>query len=862
MQKEAASKNTILLQLEKTLDNIKGDVEASEIRELENKIVAARRKQEEIDARFDEIKSQLVHCYEERHNFEQSVDQIKSWINGKEFEVACPSLFPLKSEAAEKVCQKYQKLDADTKTYVDGTIGSVKRQADSLAKDCDEEDKEELEETIFDIVGKAAEVRKTLASTLKCLVNMVESRKDFEKQSDAAEKWIQEAESSLQTDTRSLNTADILTEHLKKLEKLEDEQEDANHRVTVIANMCEELVEFLTDADKFTLGGIVRNLQDRTEFINNGLPDKIKQIREAIFAQRKMTERMVQSTETLSVIQKEARALTRPVGRKVEDAQNLLSQYQEVGKKVSEFRKSLEEMRKCPDITMEEMRELIKQQQELMTILEKQITRIRQLILIRQQYSSLINEITAFINRYKTIIGDIEKSEMTVADKLKKYNAVIIRMQECEGQLTSAQDKGSIIGEEGYVEDRNAIMEQLQTLRSGLSALRREVEGKQQEHETTAESHKKLQAELNTAMEWLFEQESELKSRPLLTLEVDSAEDEIETHNEIAEDIKEQLNKVEEVVKQAKSEIGIPYILQERISEANMIISTYPLELESRLKYLKDAKALREDYEEFSSKINDWVAEAKTRLKREVLVDYESVLTELDDHNSFFAGEKLIGNILQQLGQTAERIIPSLGYAEQEELSDEIQQLTTDLDEVNKQSKQHKTALEKQIKNFSIYKATLDKCKALIHSASSNLTTGDGAQNIVALRSMLQRIDEERNRLYDQNKVIDNYKELADNLISEAGDSGTKIAQEMVDICKNWKAALENIDARKMKVQQIIEQWQHFDLSTRSLEAGLIALEQRAKELESMSVNISDKDKIEETFEVSTKEFILQMNLK
>ena len=826
----------------------------SEISELEAKIEKTRKNQENINSTLNEMKNSLISSFDERHNFEQTLDQAKAWIKGKETEVPCPSLLPLKSEAAGKICQRFKKLDSDLKSYTDSTILSLRRQADALEKECDEEDAEELEDIVSEIINDNRELQETLSGTLNCIMNMVEARRDFERQVDIAQKWISEAESEIKTDTRSLNTADVLAEHLTKLEKLEDEQDEASRRVTSIANMCVELLEYLTEADKFTLGEIVRDLQDRTEFVNSGLTDKIEQIRDAIFTQRQMTERMVQSTQTLTAIQKEVRALNRPVGRRVEDAQILLQSYQAVMKKVSEFRKSLEEMRKCPDVTMEDMRDMIKQQQELMTALEKQITRIRQLILVRQQYTSLTSEISAFINRYTTIINDIEKSDMTVNDKLKKFNAVIIRIQECEGQLTSAQDKGAIISEEGHVEDRNAVMEQLKVLRSGVATLKCDVGNKQQEHETTAESHKKIQTELNTTMEWLYEQESELKSRPLLTLEVESAEDEIETHMELSTDIHDQIEKVKGVIVKAKKETGIPYILQERISEANMIVSTYPLELESRLKYLNDAKMLRVDYEEFSTKIKDWVDTAKQRLENKKCGDFDDLSAELNDHNLFFSSERLIGESLQQLGQTSERIVPSLASEDQEELSADLQQLTKDLDEVTKKAKQHKQLMEKNIKEFTDYKASHGKCKTLIYSAGNNIPPDDTAQNIVALRSHLQRLDEERRRLYEQNSIIQDYTEKANALLMKASDSSnSSIGKDMVDINKTWKEALEKMDTRKSKVQQMIEYWQSFELSVRSLEAGLSNLEQIAKELESAVPSAKTREEIDEALEVSER---------
>lgn len=56
---------------------------------------------------------------------------------------------------------------------------------------------------------------------------------------------------------------------------------------------------------------------------------------------------------------------------------------------------------------------------------------------------------------------------------------MIYKIQECEGQLTMASDKGEQIGAEGSVTDRNTITEQISSLKSQLSSLRRAVEQRQ-----------------------------------------------------------------------------------------------------------------------------------------------------------------------------------------------------------------------------------------------------------------------------------------------------------------------------------------------------------------------------------------------
>ena len=851
LHKEVSSKKMLLMQLERSLENLKGDVETSDLRQLDSILVKSKTDQENLETSLSQSKNQLIEGYEERRNFENMLEQIRGWVRSKAEDVLCPNLIPLRSEEAEKVLDKIKRTGQEIKQYFDTNVNNFKRQGSVLFKDCDEDEKDDLHDIISEVEDKMNNLCQTMTATINRVSSLLDARIDFEKEVDTAQKWLHQAEVAIQTDIKSLNTADVLAEQLKKLETLEEEKNEASNRVSNISSICEDLLPYLTDADKFSLGEIIRDLQDKTNQVNANISDKTEVVRISISQQRKTTERMLQITHQLTCIQKEVKGLNRPVGRTMDDAQALLLSYQDVHKKVNDFRKSVEEMQRSADVSVNEIREMIKQQQDLIINLEKQITRIRQLILVRQHFNSLTTEINAFIQRYATITSDIEKTEKTTNDKLRRYNEVITRIQETEALLTSAQDKGNTISDEGTVEDRNAIMEQLQNLKGMLNGIRREIERKQQDHGTSAESHKRLQVELNTALEWLMEQESELKTRPLLTLEVDNADEELESHEELSTDIEDQLQKVHEIMERAKSEIGLPYILQERLSEAKMVTTTFPYELESRKKYLKDAKMLRLDYEEFNTRINTWVSQARKRLHGNSGFDFETVRSELEEHLAFFSSEALIGDSLEQLGQTAERIVPSLASEDQDKLTKELQKLTKDLDDVTKLARNHKSQLEKNVQLVVSYKSHSDKVRELISGAGKCGIVND-ALNIAALRSNLQKIDEERNRLYKQSSVVQDYTDKANELLGQAEKSThVKIGNELLNVTKDWKTALENIEVKKDSLRTLISQWQDYDVSFRALESALNSLQQKITEVDSINSSGDQIDSVTEIIEVS-----------
>lgn len=73
-----------------------------------------------------------------------------------------------------------------------------------------------------------------------------------------------------------------------------------------------------------------------------------------------------------------------------------------------------------------ELQGISQQQDDLIQAIESQIAKLRQLLLLREQFIALIAEITAFITKYTEVVRDVEKGGHTVQEKIKKYDDVRI----------------------------------------------------------------------------------------------------------------------------------------------------------------------------------------------------------------------------------------------------------------------------------------------------------------------------------------------------------------------------------------------------------------------------------------------------
>lgn len=62
--------------------------------------------------------------------------------------------------------------------------------------------------------------------------------------------------------------------------------------------------------------------------------------------------------------------------------------------------------------------------QDLIKSLEDEISHLRELLRLRQQFIALINEIMTFITTYTPIVTEIEASAQSTKDKIRKYDDV------------------------------------------------------------------------------------------------------------------------------------------------------------------------------------------------------------------------------------------------------------------------------------------------------------------------------------------------------------------------------------------------------------------------------------------------------
>lgn len=151
-----------------------------------------------------------------------------------------------------------------------------------------------------------------------------------------------------------------------------------------------------------------------------------------------VAEKVKHSADFMQKIQAEIKELNRPISAKVEDVQNMLGSYevrkllppsfvckfhfpQKILGELKTYRAQLGDLGKS---SLGEISNIVAQQDDLIKAIEDQISRLRQLLLLRQQFIALIQQITTFIAKYGEIVREIEEGGLTVQEKIKKYDNV------------------------------------------------------------------------------------------------------------------------------------------------------------------------------------------------------------------------------------------------------------------------------------------------------------------------------------------------------------------------------------------------------------------------------------------------------
>ena len=825
--KEVENKLMLIESLENKIETISTDIELSEFEELKQKLTLLFDEQRKLAKSSKVSLKSLADNSDYQKKFEADFGEVQNWLKIKTTEFSKGSEYdPLKSVNIEKKVALLKKDLNEINEFEESKVSQVKLGIISLHKNGDDNLRNSLDEKSKEIESSVKSLKDLVKNRISFLEDELDVRRDFETEYEKCSAWIDQAETILSTEVRGTINIAILDDHHNKFKRLKKAEEENRERVADVFETANKFIDRLTDADRISLQTQLDDVCDKQNHVADTISAKISNLVRNIEIYKSTAQKIEDSVNHLTEIQHQIRLLNKPIGYRVEDAEDVLEAYGKILDNLKQFKVQMEDLQKTAGTNVSEVRALLGQQEELISAIENQMVKIRNLISIRHQFMSMVTGITSFIIKHTEVVKQVERSNIPPMDKVKKYDESIAKLKDCETQLSLASDKGQQIANEGSASDRNQISHQLQSLKTQILALKKAIEKKRDEHIRSVQEHNKIFGELESHLEWIQEKEAEVKVQPLLKTTVEDVETNITAHKQLTLDIMEYIEKIKNINEAAKKEHEIPASVFEMLSTASALIQAMPRELEERKEYLENNKNYRLQYDSLVERLNNWIEEAQIKLRPlDSGVDFENLKADLADHKNYFSQESKLKELLHSIHDIANKIWASLAANDQNKINHEQEFLTQLVRNTLNSAHSRQSEFEENIKIWETYQESVDKIRSVISELRFD---PESPSSFSSVKTSIQRVD-------GQIKQVQNKKNDIEQFISETKKieacSDTinrhKISERASDLQQEWKTALANLKEHKENLATLALQWEDFDQKYKSFDAQLAVYHQQ-----------------------------------
>lgn len=731
--KDADAKQNLIESLEKRIANMCNDLEPLEMAQLESQLRDAATEQIHLVELLKAAIASVTDAIQGVKSFESDLDKVRNWIKTKLNDVRKqPSTMPLTAKVIESDIQAAKSIENEVKKFGDESLMDVIKQGQHILKNCQDSAKVPFEHNLQQVSNEFETLKEEAANRTKQLSDAFDVRKAFEVDLQKLEDWLSEMEITTSAEIQ-IKSLPLLEEQLRKFESLNNDKETMKPLLGSLSEQGKVIGATLNNADRLKLNEQLKAAKDR--FNKPTISDRIRVIEEHMKRYKAAKDKLAECIELMTKLREEIRQLNKPLGSKIEDVQSLTMTFERILRDLRQNKNRLTEIQ-IDDLP--ELQHVSAQHDDLINSVEKQIANLRQAQTLREQYYNLIDQVNSTISKLKLEIMEIEKTCDPIEEKIKRYDELMAKIQECEGLLASTNDKGQKIASEGTVADGNLITEQIQSLKQQLQALRKQIEAQRHQDEVTLAEHNKLATDLSALLLWLHNNEAACKSRPLLERDPESVDREITKHNKFAEDVRKHLKELEEIDEKNDVDSGMPASILDQLSEGRSLRTNLPKELDDRAKYLDDSKKHRIDYIQKAANFKNWLNQAESCLESSKHgIDFSNLANNIECYKTHFENERGARELISvDIQQTVDSIWPTLQSFDQNELSEEVRQQKNKLDAVLSAAKKQRAQLEQSLSDWLAYQDLVGVIEGLL----SKVNVEDSAANTLAsLQAEIQK---------------------------------------------------------------------------------------------------------------------------
>lgn len=736
LTKDIENKQAFIDSLNKRITNMNAELDSSEQQKMKQCVGDLQKKEKKLIELVKAENARAVQGLNNAKALDGNLEVVRNWINDQKAQNESKAfIISFAPSAIDYEVQEFKTCLQNIKDFTETVLSDTIDQVTIVKEQCDDNEKEELQKILDSFLADIQALTSSYNQQLETIQKILYKKKEYEQDSDGLLNWVKEIEAVMSSNVKT-SSIQILEEQMQKYEGFLKESESKEYVLKAIKEKAEQLMENLSEVDRLNLSCQVKNLSDKFNLLVLKLKERLNAIRDNIKQLKEAQKQIAEYTQFILSIQKAIKELNKPIGSKTEDVQNLLKSYEEILNKLK-AKKAEMSMQKVSSLP--QIKELLSTHDDIIEAIENQLRRLKQLLMLREQFIALVNEIVNFNIKYTDIVSHVEKSDEKIENKIAQYDKIMLKIQECEGLLASANDKGMQIASEGTVEDRNNIIEQLQTLKQQLQTLKQTVENLRQQNEKAANIYKNYEIEVTKTINALHEKEAAIKILPVLEIHTESVLQELRKHDVLATDIEKLLAKLKSILEGIKSEEALPSSVTESVSVARSLLKSLPKEVAERKKYLDDNKDYRLNYIQLVSEFNNWVDSVESNFVNDNDdIDFENIQGIMEKHVTC-VDNKLpeVKRLLEKINDSAKSIMPSLNNINKDELLRDSQKFATTFNDITARAEKSKANLQKNSDIWKSYCSLLQSIELLLTKVPKN----ESLSSIDKLREFLQQLN-------------------------------------------------------------------------------------------------------------------------
>ena len=285
------------------------------------------------------------------------------------------------------------------------------------------------------------------------------------------------------------------------------------------------------------------------------------------------------------------------------------------------------------------------------------------------------------------------------------------------------------------------------------------------------------------------------------------------------------------------------------MNDANAMLHSLPLELESRKQYLEDNKNHRLQYDSLVERLNNWVEEAQMKLRPfDSGVDYQNIESDFEEHKKYFSQETKLRDLLDKIHDTANKIWASLVQHDQDKVSHE-QEFFNQLVKNTLNSAHSKQAqLEENVKKWRSFREVHDQVEEIVGNI---VVETERPSSLVGVKSSIARIDSSTKLIKQKQADLERYNSKAKEISTKADVvNRTQISEEQEALNKKVKEALGDLKDQKETLASLALQWDDFDLKAKNFSSGISTCQHKFATIDSTFRSLDQMKEIKNSLKV------------